>query len=372
MKIYFDALDPKFGGIIGNNSWSLCIGAGISFGMVPTWMELARRVFNRTYGVLYDTKKFKKLVEVTGFSLDSWFQNCLNHVKETGKSESTFYNCLKEELYNDILGRAKISGVENDLIQGLHYPFAFKPEQIEQLCDFFETEFTNSSNNQLARVLAKSFTTKKPPKTVISFNADAILNLVVYLFQMRVSLNSKDDETNFETRSLKRIIQSIELAGKAKNGQKFIPLYHLHGSLFPNPNGKIKYERKESLNKLIFDEDAYLNISGSIYSWAQSTFLYHAQTDDIVFVGLSMTDSNIRKWLAWTHQNKLLELKMANGRGIKTLNHVWITTRPAKKEQEMIIANSMYHLGVKTAFIDDWSQLQSGLSNIIGVKLKSH
>lgn len=368
-KVYFDALDTKYGGIIGNNSWSLCIGAGISFGMVPTWIELARRVFNKTYGLMYDINDFKSLVDNTGFSLDSWFQNCLNYVVESGKPEDFFYNCLKEELYNDILVKANNAGLEFELIQGLHYPFAFNPEQIEKLCNFFETEYSNSSNNQISNVLSKSFLSKKPVKSIISLNADGILNLTVFLFQMREALNRDGDVKNFENRKLKRIMHSIELGGKIKIGQNFIPYYHLHGSLFPNPKKKMQFERKESLNKLVFDEDAYLNLSGSVYSWAQTTFLYHAQSDDIVFIGLSMSDPNIRKWLAWTHQNKLKELKRVEGKDIKTLNHVWITTRPKSKDQEMIIANSMYHLGVKTAYIDDWSELQNGLANIIGIKL---
>lgn len=71
LNLFIDGTDPKFGGIIGQSSWSLCIGAGVSSGMIPTWAELARRVFNRTYNKNLNYKDFISLVSSSGFELNS-------------------------------------------------------------------------------------------------------------------------------------------------------------------------------------------------------------------------------------------------------------------------------------------------------------
>ena len=104
-----------------------------------------------------------------------------------------------------------------------------------------------------------------------------------------------------------------------------IPIFHIHGCLFPNDGVKDFQRRKNSISKLVFDESSYLKIADSTYNWAQTTFMYHAQFDQLIFVGMSMSDPNIRKWLVWTSENHNTELREARSTNITNLNHVWIT-----------------------------------------------
>ncbi|MCG9620688.1 hypothetical protein L1D56_11920 [Vibrio diabolicus] len=38
----FDGIDNKYRGHLAASSWTLCVGAGVSFGLVPTWYELTK------------------------------------------------------------------------------------------------------------------------------------------------------------------------------------------------------------------------------------------------------------------------------------------------------------------------------------------
>ena len=40
-------IDSTYGGWMGGYPWTLCVGAGISFGIVPTWEELTHKVYQR-------------------------------------------------------------------------------------------------------------------------------------------------------------------------------------------------------------------------------------------------------------------------------------------------------------------------------------
>lgn len=366
---YFDALDPKFGGIIGRRKWSLCLGAGVSYDIVPTWQELARIVVNKSYNENYNSEHFKKIVGKFGIGLDGWFQSCLNHLVSLGNEESKFYDILRESIYSDLLTKSEEYNVRKLIAQGLHYPFNFSPTEIDSMYEFMNSEFKYSTNNVLAKILLDSFDTNKEPASIISFNADAILNFTVYLFDSKFHLDSKSDGDlkSFKRRRLKRIIQSIELNGTRKKNIDYIPLYHIHGCLFPKFEAEKQYLRKESINKLIFEESAYINLSASMYSWAQSTFLFHSQADDILFVGLSLTDPNLRKWLAWTHSNKLNELRTNEGKDINYLKHVWITTAPESESEKEIISKSVSHLGVRVAFINDYSEIEQAVRNVAGI-----
>lgn len=372
LNLSIDGTDPKFGGIIGQSSWSLCIGAGVSSGMVPTWAELARRVFNKVYNKNLTYEDFISLVSSSGFELNSWFQNCLNHTLIRGLPESDFYDILREELYSDLLKKAEQKGIKKQIIHGIHNPLThFTPSEVEILHEFIENEFSSKTNSEVTRVLIESFGTRKEPNSIISFNADGILNLSIYLKQQYLSLRNPSKEiSNFTRRKIKRIIQSTEMAGKNKNNDRLVPLYHLHGSLFPLVEEESEMKRMESVNKLVFDEASYINMAGSIYSWAQSTFLFHSQMDNIVFVGLSMTDTNIRKWLAWTHTNKMAEVELSHGKRKDHLRHLWITKRPSNPENEYILANSVQHLGVRIAFINDWDEIGLAMNNLIGIRKK--
>ena len=42
-------LDPYYGGWLGRSPWTLCVGAGISVGIAPSWEVLAWKVYQQCF-----------------------------------------------------------------------------------------------------------------------------------------------------------------------------------------------------------------------------------------------------------------------------------------------------------------------------------
>lgn len=70
-KNSFDGLDRNYKGALNNTSWSLCVGAGVSIGLVPSWQELTRLVVNDAYGTTYNDAQFADVVNTLRWSMDA-------------------------------------------------------------------------------------------------------------------------------------------------------------------------------------------------------------------------------------------------------------------------------------------------------------
>ena len=171
-------------------------------------------------------------------------------------------------------------------------------------------------------------------------------------------------QINYYNKTRKDFLQPTEKYVKITNpynkwGNK-IPIFQLHGTISPTINTQINDNREN----LIFLEDSYNEVASNIHSWAQSTFLYTAQSNKLIFLGLSMTDPNIRKWSGWTNTNNINQIYKKTSKSNLSLQHLWITTE--KKDDSQIFLNvSMHHLGVKLALIDDWSNIGDRLKFIL-------
>lgn len=355
----FYAEDIRYRGFLGRSKWSLCVGAGISFGIVPTWFDLTYIVYKRCFNCAISRSQFTDMVTNSSWSLDSWLQHSLNHFMLQKKNENDFADLLKEVLYKELIEKAEKNNLKEELILAFNDPFRLHHEKIIQLCDFFEKEYPNNSTLQLIEFLLNTIEEKKAPNAIISFNADAIFDALLYLYYCKRNIEKTGVKT-FKRRKFSRILRTLE-----HNHDDLIPIFHLHGCLFPNDGVKGYQRKSSSISKLIFDENSYIKVAGNMYNWAQTTFLYHAQFDQLVFVGLSMSDSNIRKWLSWTSQNHNQELKETRKKDIVNLNHLWICQSNKKDVKQIEV--SLIHLGTRIAWIKNWSELKKGLNNILGI-----
>lgn len=102
-----------------------------------------------------------------------------------------------------------------------------------------------------------------------------------------------------------------------------------------------------------------------MHSWAQSTFLYSAINSKLVFIGLSMSDPNIRRWLSWTNQAYLSELNsVTEGKGI-SLPHLWIRTKNNSDNVQDFLDISLRHMGVKIGLVQDYEKIEETLKKIM-------
>ena len=163
--------------------------------------------------------------------------------------------------------------------------FRRDPSQVLNLESFLSTRYAQSSLMQIARFLLRARGMSRNPTAVLTFNADVLLHVALTLLQLRESSSSSGSlSPDFHYRALYH-------STDRPNGK--IPIYHIHGSITPESG------HRESRDKLVFPESSYSQLAASVYAWPQTVFLSNAQASRMVFVGLSMSDPNIRRWLSW-------------------------------------------------------------------------
>jgi len=344
---YFRSLRPGM-------EYTICIGAGVCFKILPTWNELTRRVINRISGTSISSKDFFDLYQNIGWGLDSLLQAGLNNFQDQGKDITEYNNILAEELYADILQQAEKYDVKVDFINLISDPFHRNPDSILKLYDFFKKVYSDTSLFKLATFLIKAKEEDIAPKAILNFNADVLLHSLLTLFQLK-----KEFEISGELKSTSFYYKGIHRIGESDSGM--IPIYHLHGSIVPIAG------KRESRENLVFPETAYSEIAGSTFSWQQNLFQYHAQKHRLVFLGLSMSDPNLRKWMAWSSSN--INKENFNRTGIKTKlqRNVWLTTKSKNAVEDTLKTYGLQHLGTRVGFLNEWEDLEKCLNNLFGI-----
>lgn len=95
----FAAVDPKYRGLLASRPWSLCIGAGASSGLFPSWSAFASQVLSECAGERIEPAKFDSLVALTGWGFHAWIQVGMNFLIEQGRRLSEFDGIIERALY---------------------------------------------------------------------------------------------------------------------------------------------------------------------------------------------------------------------------------------------------------------------------------
>jgi hypothetical protein len=348
----FDATDVTRRNMLKPGEWTLCVGAGICSGIIPDWATVTQKMLSRAYKTTVVADEVRTLTQNLGWSLDSLLQNALNTYQLTGRTLNDFNEDLSSELYGGILADASVDGLGEALSKLLSDPFSRDPRQMLQLEAFLSSKYPRSSLMQLARVLLRAKRVSRNPNSVLTFNADVLLHTALTLLQIRESASSTNTlSPDFYYRALYR---STDRAGGK------IPIYHIHGSITPESR------HREAREKLIFPESSYSELAASIYAWPQTVFLATAQSSRMVFVGLSMSDPNIRRWLSWCDGYRRDEISQHGSFPTFSSQHLWITTHSADPRIQRVKETGLLHLGVRTAFIPSWDALENALTNLAG------
>ena len=343
------------------SSWTLCVGAGISFGLVPTWEELTRRVINTSFSSSYDADQFKELIAKIRWSLDALLQGAANRLKLDGKSSEIFGDLLEKELYRDLLIEANNNKVDQALIQALNYPRSMNKDNILSLCAFFQNKYGDSTLVQLSQEIANASDNDRGPRAIINFNADTLLYALLDIYLIK-SFSNKTGKWQYPKASFVKTLRGIE-----SREPNVTPIFHCHGSIAPKPNKKQKIKTQDSRDHLVFCEQDYLEIAGNVGTWAQSLFLFHSQCSQLLIIGHSLSDSNIRKWLNWSHENTIKELASISSSTEITPRHIWIARIPIDDKIREIQEISLLHLGIRVCWVKDWSEVGPTIRNLLAL-----
>ncbi|MEH6765375.1 MAG: SIR2 family protein [Aequorivita antarctica] len=345
---------------LNNNPWTLVLGAGICKNILPDWMDLTLNVVNEVFEFSWDWKHFKTKSDEVGFSLDSWLQAALNKFIQEGKSVDDFNILLEKHLYGGLITKAETYGIGDAIKMMMHNPHWLKQQELFKIIDFFETEFPNCTLLQLVETLLDSDPKLYRPESIITFNADPLLHSLLVIYGVKNNYE-KTGDYQFPIEDYVRVTRPFE------SGDKKIPILHLHGAIYPQLPTTRKL-KTDSRDNLIFSETSYTKTAGIMNSWAQNVFSYKSTHNRMVFIGLSMSDPNIRRWLSWSTENINAQLEIFTGKIHYVINNLWIKPKSKDNELNDFYSASLVHLSTKPGWIDDWGDVKKGLLNLMGKK----
>jgi hypothetical protein len=199
------------------------------------------------------------------------------------------------------------------------------------LYNFFLGEYGSTSLFQIAKFLIEAKEIHRPPDAVMTFNADVLLHSLLTLIQLKATHDKTGiaNHADFYYKAVHHIVES--------DGHK-VPIFHVHGSIVPF-SGK-----RDARQNLIFQETSYHQVSGSTHSWQQNLFQHYALRDRVVFIGLSMSDPNIRRWLAHTSSVLNNDILNISGTPNNFYPHIWLTPRPMSDTERTLKKLGLSHL----------------------------
>jgi hypothetical protein len=305
------------------------LGAGISFPYgIPTWGELARRVWLRSFpdrALVWSggdadgavTKQFFPIV----FELAS---------RKLGDEE--FAQALSACLYGDL-----------------------DPGEVDDAA----SREPPTSLGAIARVLAaEAASSERRVLRVVTFNADRLLERAVH---GAWCARGRPRGDALGPTPVRQITRPSQHPSETMRGP--IPVYHLHGEVPEDPR---ETERMRSFDHtLVFTDSQYWSTTTSLLSLPNTIMGAALHDSTCVFVGLSMTDSNVLRWLALRSLEFATDVEQ-NGRGLRSdsaaarsemsrrlRRHFWI--RPPSDDPSGLLSEFLDARGVVSVPVDDWS-----------------
>ncbi|MBE5048722.1 SIR2 family protein [Alistipes onderdonkii] len=331
-------------------NWALCIGAGCSNGLFPLWTNLAKSLMKHIGAYPYEEGHADDIIK--NFGPDALIQAVYN---VSGLDENGFCDLLSEHIYAGLKG--KLAPDEWKLIVrglGAKCPDELQNDWRDFICILQRVAGGNNTSFDLAEIICESIKQDRRPSAILSFNAEpllySLLNGYTYTY-----LNSKLKNVDFVNQSI------------ANRNNNRIPYYFCHGTVPVLDSSNRVKKRFLVADKIVFSENEYLQLSNSSYSWQSSTFINAISSNVVFFVGFSMTDINIRRWLSWLHHCRINEIHRKNA-GVKdSTTHFWINKSPHNNQLKRWYEASVAHLGIRIIWIDEWDQIKNVLKIGLGL-----
>ena len=351
--LHFHKFAHQIKGFAAKGGWALCVGAGTSQPLFPSWNELVNRLLKRENPKRIAAENTTLLGRLTSvFEPDALIEASRDRL---GLNTEKFAVLLGEELYRDIVlefgakwGRAArvlSAASPGDLQKNQWVEFldiiraynkkqaAAKQPELSALC--------------IAEAVMNSVELNRAPTAIISFNAKPLF----YSLINAVAAESHIPKNAADLRRLRVIDRVTRLISYREVGR--IPYFSCHG-LLPFPSASKRFEKEIDFGKLVFSEGEYLALANSSFSWQASAFLSTSVFRHMIFVGVSLSDPNMRRWLAWIHATRRREL-IDFGADVASTSHYWLNKRPDSNDEAAWIESCVAHLGVRLIWLDDWS-----------------
>jgi len=334
---------------IDRKKWAICVGAGTSKPIFPLWYEIVDELIESVNPSISSLSS-QQLKD--DYRPDTLIQATLNRLK---LSNHEYVTLLSEKLFSRI--RKELSLTEWHSFRkclAAKSPCEISETNLAEFMDIVEQKKYSSSAYQIAKLIVKTLATKYEPSAILSFNAESLLYAIINVLAYKKGIKYQ-------------CLDFINLSISAQNKHR-IPYIFCHGTL-PIPDCKKCQNKKfENNNKLVFLENEYLQLANNSFSWQANSFLEIINSCTVIFIGVSLTDPNMRRWLSWTHATRLDEIKLMNHADfIDSTKHYWINKVPSDPSLKSWIEASVSHLGIRLIWIDDWDRLGPVLNKLVNI-----
>lgn len=320
--------------VISGKPWSLCIGAGCSWPIFPSWYDLAINLAKRLDKT---TDSICSLLRQK-FSPDVIIQSVYEKSK---MSSEDFAVVLGEELYKNFF-----HGVseQDRKILARCFTEATPINSLDwrMLIDRV-VSFGYSTSNELAKIVTESYFSNCGPEAILSFNAELLL---CSLINAHAHLNNGQ-----HLKFMDYVTEPITSIYKDR-----IQYIFCHGVVQVPNSSRQAQKRYNVYDKLVFSENEYLQLANTSFSWQSNSFFNILTTNTVFFIGLSFTDSNLRRWLSWIHACKMDSLEKM-GKKTDSTSHYWIEKTPCNAGLKKWYESSVAHLGIRIIWINEWNEL---------------
>jgi len=158
-----------------------------------------------------------------------------------------------------------------------------------------------------------------------------------------------------------RVLRTVERASASASATR-IHAYHVHGFMVRDlpPKRRLEPRTVESDDRLVLTEQQYFDLFGSSSGFVNYTMLFLLREYRFLFVGLSMSDPNLRRALHYSFSERVRELR-AEGESepkarAEATRH-WAVMERKSPELDGAAQQLLGVLGVRPVWVQKWSDV---------------
>lgn len=357
------------------SGWALCVGAGVSRPFFPDWEALATSLLQKNTNPTISEENATKMVKEFGAAPAIQAAAKIHGDLKTfpTRISAVLYEVIKRDIEREDSGSWK--KVVSKALCGAS-PRSLRRK--EDWSSFVENLRRVAKNHEdkgsppcsafgIAEAIANVAGTENQPQAILSFNAEPLLFSLINAFYAQAP-----ESEAYTVANMRPVEHMFHDLSQRHSGQ--IPYFYIHG-IVPIPDQSATFGKAISSEKLIFSEEQYLSLSNRAYSWQSANFLSTCLNYRCVFAGVSFTDPNLRRWLAWQHESRT-QVRRSKLLPTERKQHFWFKKdknagKPRLTSDQQLLQASMDHLGVRIIWIKEYTEIGERLDEMLTLTTNS-
>jgi hypothetical protein len=314
----------------GTTGIALFLGAGVSCASrLPSWDELVRRLFELKLGA--ETGGFN-ILRSAGFSLPTMTE----FIKAKTSADVNFLEAVREMLYKDF--PCKAVRITNEA-EGARQVVAHVESDNATLAAIYNLAVVRNPTGKLVpnpRVLS-----------IVNFNLDSLLEAYDTARNLLNPIRGRRCLHTIENPAATRIFNRTSI-------------YHPHGFLrFDRRAGR---QEKEATTSVLSENEYYdfYNRPTALFTY---TVLSLLREFCCLFVGMSMTDDNIRRLLFYSKQERDESRRLSGRRAESQPRHYAILQRCNSVAQDFL-TTTLLRLSVQPLWVEEFGEIPDRLGQL--------